>query len=341
MAKRITFGVDVAASAITTNKTFDTLDLGTQVSSPILGGLTALIQLNSSTVLKFAGGANAAYSGKKAGLRLSGRYVDAGYVSHGANFIQDDIIQYLASPYFNFFKGRLNVNLSGGIQQNNLDNTKTFTTVRKIGSVNLNMRPLKRLMVNLNYANYGTTRQSGFLQLNDSIQFSIVNSSLGANINFQVPTKKNAHAVVLTLQQNGVADRNELTREFTASDIIFTNLAYSLSITKLRLNSTLGINYSTIENFSGKTQARGVTASLAKGFFKDLMRVSVSANYQNRTLDGVTNGYILNNNVDVSYRFFKKHNIGVGFTTTQNTTNVAAFRAFNEQRFRINYGFTF
>ena len=76
----------------------------------------------------------------------------------------------------------MNISGSYGIQKDNLANQKLATTTRIIQSSNITLIPLKGLILQGNYSNYGTDQSSGKIQLNDSIRVSQVNQSLGGSL---------------------------------------------------------------------------------------------------------------------------------------------------------------
>lgn len=340
--KKVSFGADAAISAITYNKLLGTENLDSLgADAAKFSFINNYLYINASSMAKLAGQFFANYQSKNWSVKWMSKMVEPDYISHGANFIQDDLLQHTISPSFSLFKQRVNLGLSGGVQTDNLDNKKRATTERIIGSVNVNFRPLKRMIAMLSYSNYGTNQSSGAIQLNDSIRMSLVNASYNASIAYQFPSKKTSSQLSFNFQKSDVLDRNELTRKFSQSNIHFYNLNYSLGINKIKTNVTVGANWSDVNAYQNNVQAIGTVLSMNKAFFKNKLRFSTSFNFQNRYVNSVGNGYILSNNTDVNIQIKNKHQIGFGMGFMKNTSSVNSFRVFNEQRARLNYGFNF
>lgn len=340
--KKFSFGADVAVSAVTYNKLLGTenLDsLGADVAQ--FGFLNNYLYINASSLAKLAGHAFANYQGKKWSIKMMTKMVEPDFISHGANFIQDDVLQHTISPSFSMFKQKVNLGLSGGIQKDNLDNKKKATTERIIGSANINFRPLKRMIAMLSYSNYGTNQSSGAIQLNDSIRMSLVNATYNASLAYQFPSKTTSSQLSFNFQKSDVLDRNEITRLFSQSNIHFYNLNYSIGINKIKTNITVGCNLSDVDAYQNNVQSLGIVLGLKKAFLKNKLRFNTSFNYQKRYVNTITNGYIFSNNTDLDIQIKSKHQIGFGIGFMKNTTSINSFRVFNEQRARLNYGFNF
>jgi hypothetical protein len=340
--KAFTVGADGALSVITYNKNLGNISLdslGPDVAR--LAVLNNYLFINTSTLAKLAGNAFAAIQANQWGLRFTMRYVEPDFTSHGVYFIQDDLLQYTVNPSFSMFKQRVNINLNGGWQRDNLDNKKRATTERAIGSASISLKPLKRMYLLLSYANYGTSQNSGQIQINDSIRTSLVNTSYNGSIGYQIPAKRSSHQLVLSIQKNDVLDRNEFTSKYSQSNILFTNFNYSIGFNKIRTNISFGLNQSMVNTYGNNISSYGVNFGLNKSFFKNRMRLNSQVNYQERAVDEVANGYILSNNNDIQITLWKKHHLGIGVGIIKNTTSVNSIRTFNEQRARINYGFSF
>ncbi len=340
--KKLKFGFDAAVSFITHNRTLGAIELEEVIENDFLTSLANnFIEINPSSKAKFAGNAFLEYREKNWRLKYLAKYVESDFISHGANYIQDDLIQHTLSPSFSLFRRRVNFNLSGGYQRDNLNNYKKATTERVIGSASVNFTPLKRMMTTLSYSNYGTNQTSGLVQLNDSIRMSLVNSSIGSSISYQIPTERTSNQIVFNYQQNKVLDRNEFSRKYSESNINFYNLSYSLGINKAKISISIGSNYSDVKTYLNNIETYGGTLGINKTFFKNKLRVHNSLNYQQRFINKEKNGHIISNNTSINLQLKSKHSIGLIFTLIKNTTTVQAYSVFNEQRIQFTYGFNF
>ncbi len=339
--KTVSLGTNLAASALTANTFLDTISLDSFSGFEQLSFINDWIVLNASTNVKFAGNSFIQIKGKKASLKFTYRYVEPGYMSHGANYIQDDLKQYLTSSSISLFKQKLILNASAGLQYNNLDNTKTTTSERTIGSINMAIIPTSRLNINLNYANFGTSTQAGTSQVNDSIYLSLINENVSAGINYSIIKTKLNHLISINTLITTTNDRNEFTRKFTQSDVKFGSINYNLGINKIQLNIGLGISQTLLNTYNTYITIPGVNTSLRKALFKKSLNLIVNYNYQKRTLNTSKDGSVSTLAADVRYNLKKRNTFTVGFTYTENSSSIKTYRTYNENRLRIQYGYTF
>lgn len=341
--KALTFGGEGALSIITYNKWLGEIKLDSSLGNDAakFSAINNLITFNLSTKARFAGNGFINFQQEKYGIQFSSRYTQSEFISHGANYVQDDIFINTLSPSVVLFKGRVNVGTSVGIQQDNLDKTKQATTKRLVSSANVSFKPIKRSMVAVSYSNYGTTQSSGNIQLNDSVLMSIVNTTYGLSASYQFPTKNYTQAFSGNIQKSDVLDRNEFTKGFSQSSVLFTGVNYNLGVNKIKANFSTGLIYSLVNTYGGNIKSNGINLSVSKNFLKNAIRISTSFGYQERYFNNKKNGYIATNNTNFNYNYKKKHNFGLGFNITKNTSSVRSIRAFNEQRIRFNYGFNF
>ena len=86
------------------------------------------------------------YSLKIAQITLGYRRIDPDYESLGIPFINNDVEDITASLSWRMLANKIAISTSGGLQRNNLDNTKNAINRRIIGSVNVNYN-INKIMV--------------------------------------------------------------------------------------------------------------------------------------------------------------------------------------------------
>ncbi|MEM9928310.1 MAG: hypothetical protein AAF840_00700 [Bacteroidota bacterium] len=99
--------------------------------------LAFLIRPNISTSANYAGDAGLTLRLKSFGLGLNYRRVMPDYQSLGVNYLLDDTETLTIAPRLSLAKGKLNLNGSLGLQRNNLAEQRKASTLRQIGSANL------------------------------------------------------------------------------------------------------------------------------------------------------------------------------------------------------------
>ena len=233
IGKHIALDGDIGASLLTrdlqaasfdidaTNPLYKYYDLAKKFISP-----------NISTRYFLGGRGGITYFNRTFKLALNYRYVQPNYESFGAYYFQQDIQQITVAPAFILLKGKLNFGGSYGIQNDNLLKIKAFKTTRNIGSLNLTYNPSRQFGFTLNYSNFGTSQESGRIQLNDSVRISFVNQTYGGNVRFTKTSPTRTSLVMLMGNVMGLTDRNEFTQRLAQVNTFVGVLNYSLTFNK-------------------------------------------------------------------------------------------------------------
>lgn len=338
--KRIRFGTNLAASVLTANTFLDTLYADSLDGFERFSFVNKAITLNASTNVKFASNSFVQLKLKNQSVKFSYRYVEPGYMSHGANYLQDDLKQYLLSTNFSMFKQKVIVGASGGVQYNNLDRTKAATSERTIGSVNVLLMAGSSTSIQANYSNFGTSTTGRSSLLNDSVLLSLVNQNVGFGVTHTWVKTKTSHQVGLNALLTTTSDRNEFTRVYTQNDLVFGSINYSLGISKIKLSVGSGCSYTTLSSYANHTKIPGANFSLRKGLLKNNLNLSVNYTYQVRMVNSIHDGNVQTVSADVRYSLKKHNSFLLGLAHTDNTSSLNS-PSFNETRLRIQYGYTF
>ena len=83
--------------------------------------------------------------------------VDPGYRTLGSLYFNDDIENFTLGTRFNLLKSKINLNLKGGLQRNNLTNDQKNQYNRFVGSAIALWRITKALNLNVNYSSFNST----------------------------------------------------------------------------------------------------------------------------------------------------------------------------------------
>lgn len=339
--KKLSFGLNVAASVITTNTFLKEIRIDSIKGFEKFGFLNNWMAINLTTNVKFAGTSFVQLKLKNISFKFSYRHVEPGFSSHGAYYLQDDLQQYLTSTNFSLFKQKVMIGASGGLQFNNLDKTKAATSRRTIGSLNLMFLLGTRTSIGLTYSNYGTTMLSSALQMNDSIYMSIINQNIGLTSSYSWAKPNYVHQIGFNSMFTNVDDKNEFTPAFTRNDILFNSLSYNLSMNEIQLNAGLGLSHTLLNSYNSNVAIPGFQANLRKTLFKKTMNFSFTCNFQKRIVNEANDGNIQTLSTDIRYTLKKKNTFSVGFTHTLNNSSAITSRTFNENRIRLQYGYTF
>lgn len=336
--KILDLNIDFAVSAVT----LDTRIIDSAITElAAIKPYTKFMTLNRSTRPFLAGNTSLGYSKKFFRIKVEYRRVDPEYQTLGSYYIANDFQQYTISPTFMMFKNKLILNGSYGIRTNNLLKDQLSTTTSKIGSAYLNINPKPHYGFAFNYSNYGTDLNSGQVQLNDSILFSIINQSIGGSFRLSKTKGKKTKSFVLNAQTQSLIDNNIITRANTESNSMVISTTYNKGNGIKGINFGLGGNYTQVNNNVGIFQLIGPSFNIRKTFTKTKFNISGVASFQQKVKQGALDGNITNIGGNLSYTFKKKHNLGLMLNALFNRTNNVSIYTFNEQRASIRYSFNF
>lgn len=312
-----------------------------EITTGIPESVSKFIELNSSSTANPAAKFLAGLSIKNFDLTGQFEYIGANFRSLAMYFMQNDVMRYSVSPSLRLFKGRLTLAGSVGLQSDNVAEQKIITTTRLIQSANVGIMPLKNMMFQVQYSNFGTDQSSGKIQLNDSIKISQVNSSYGGTWSYTLPGKRVTSNVMLSTNKQSVNDFNIVTARFSASDVLVGTANGSFSLNKIKTTFGLGYMYNEYSNYAGNYQTAGPSTSISWAQKKGKFRVNASYTHQQRFKEQVLDGKIQSLSINVNYQIKKKHKFGVRTVFSNNTTSSTSFQIATQQRLGFNYGYTF
>ena len=333
--KKIRGSAEAAISVLTRDIRLDSLPFEE------LSQYNKFIPINLSSVANPAVKGNITYGSKYFDLGIQGDYVGPNYQSLGIYFIQNDVLRGTIRPKLRLFKRKLNLSGSFGIQKDNLANQKLATTTRIIQSSNITVIPLKGLILQGNYSNYGTDQSSGKIQLNDSIRVSQVNQSLGGSMVYTKMGKIFFSNFTATYNQQSLNDFNVVTSKFSESDIKTASLMYGLSHSPSKISMSLGLTVNDIIMSTGRNKGLGPSASFSMNLFKGKVTLNTNATYQFRSVNDVSDGNILSLGTNVSINAWENHRIGIRNQYTQNNSSLQSILVLTQNRIGFTYGYTF
>lgn len=321
-----------ALSVITRNVLNDTLK-----QTELINQLDQVQRVNTTTYGAFAGHMQTGLQYDKWGTIFRVKRISGDYRSLGINFIQDDLLEYSVNPNVRLFNNRLMLSGSYGFYRDNVSNKRINTTYRNILNTQVSANLSSKVSVNASYSNFGTTRENGQLQLNDSITFSIINESIMFNINTQV--NKNLSLAVFAMTQNS-KDRNIFTQKFNNSETYNTGVSSQFSVFKIyKINAS--INVASFRIYEQTTQNVSLNCGTGRSFFKKKLNLNVTAMHTIRQQKNSTNGSATNLSMRVGVKPNKANQFSLQYRYSVNKTGVVSNQFFNEQRLNIQYAFVF
>lgn len=278
------------------------------------------------------------YTAVDAGLDYEGSGFTAGvgyrriapeYRSLGAYFFNNDIRDLLGKLSFGMFDGRVNVNLSGGVQSNNLDNSKPSTTQRGIYSADVAYAH-EAFSAGANYSN--NTTDVGFVlnQELDSLNAVIISQDAGVNLNYSLPSGEggNQHVFTVTGNVQQVTDDIDNPQVSATSRLVSANFGYNLLLTGPQIRFSSRLNYNQNELAQMLLRRYGAGVGLAKSFSEGKINLGIDLNlFLNSNEEGGSS-----NNLNGQFR--SAFQLGKGFSINMNwgllRTDAETMEAFSE-----------
>ncbi|MBW7890627.1 MAG: hypothetical protein H3C48_06320 [Chitinophagaceae bacterium] len=346
LQNKLIFDLDAGGSLYTKDSRLEKFT--DSAAFPIMPWAGGLVKLNSSSEFSKAVTTSLGYNFRTGSLTGKYQRVDPGYRSLGAYYFQEDVEQFTISPSFSMLKGKLYLNLSGGLSHDNLNNKKYATTKRSIYAANVNIAAGKKFNIGLDYSNFGVNQRKGIGDFfDDSTAMSAINASYGTVISYRTASSDNSitHQVAVSANYQNTNDLNRFTEEYTNAHTFIGSLSYNLSLVPVKANASAGITYNNTEVYTGTITNISPFLRLSKMFLENKLRLSLSENVQLRQSDGLGDDYTSNTGLAVSYTI-SKHTIGItgGYLTNKykiGTSGGAAAKNFSEIRSNISYSFHF
>ncbi len=314
--KNLTIDAEYSTSVLTRDLRFssDSVTVTTSFLKRLAGSS------NSSTEIYHAIKAGLNYSFAQTALGINYERVDPGYQTLGGYFFTNDFENITATISQNFWKGKMTASLNGGVQRDDLKNTKQSNMRRLIGAANIGIRPSKKLNIGLTYSNLQsyTFIRTGFEQINqvtpyqnlDTLNFTQLSQNAGLNISYAIKqTKEQSQSISFTGNFMETANKKgDVIRLGDATRFFNGSINHTLALTTKDLAIATGFNYS--YNYAAQIEGTtmGPMINVSKMFFKKVLRTNYGVAYNtSNSLNRKVN--VLNIRSGASATIAKKHNI--------------------------------
>ncbi|MCX6271326.1 MAG: hypothetical protein NTU44_08945, partial [Bacteroidetes bacterium] len=333
LSKKIIFQFDGAGSVYTN----DTRALELKGKKQEKYG--SLIKIRVSTQLLTAGQASLVYNDRNFGLKIQYKRVDPDYKSMGAYYFQGDLESYTVEPNFRFFKQKLRLGGSIGLQHDNILKQKLVTTDRTIGSVNLSFSPVQQYGIDISYANYGIAQKAGIRPVNDTVKIAQANQNINVMNRLSFTNKIRVINIILITSYQNLTDLNPYTANYTENTVIYCSLNFSVTL----LSSGMTLNAGMIGNnndFTGtRLQMLGPSAGISREIIKKMLSGNLNTSYLVNRVGGKSSGGVVNGNLGLNFRPFKKHSLNLNINLINNRLTTDKSQSFTEFRFNLGYHF--
>ncbi|GGG83399.1 hypothetical protein GCM10007415_15570 [Parapedobacter pyrenivorans] len=343
--KKLSIESDGAASIYTRDLnspiTFDS------IADPMLKRLKGLLDVNGSTEWFLAFNAGIGYREKNYGIKVNYRRIEPDFKTMGAYFFANDVENITINPNFTLPNGKLRVNASLGIQQDNVNLQKEATNKRIIGAGTIGAEITDQLGVDINYSNFSNNQRPNTLRFADSLKIVQTTQTLNIMPRYTVVSEHIVHMVMLSVNLSGMKDYNSYFEQDAANRDINTSqylMNYNLSFPAKLLSVFASVSYTAMEGAGTETSYSGVTLGGNYSLAKQQLQAGVNTSLmQGKTPTGKS--MIINGSLNLNYRINGWQSIRASFFLTNNNPgsvvtgiNPAFTETRGELAYQINFG---
>ncbi len=345
LVKNIRLTSEYANSYLTTDKRGTMLVNRTKLFEPP----TWFMPVKTTTISRNAFNANATYNHSRYSLGVGYERIDPYYQTLGAYYFTNNLENATLNVSANFFDHKLSFNGNGGLQKDNLDQSKANTSNRVVGSMSVNYVPGDKLNLNLSYSNFTsyTNVRSNFEYVNqtepydnwDTLDFRQISQNMNLNSNYRfISNEKQRHAVNMNITYQTSDDQ----QGETSNKGVFYNIntSYILSLIPVNLNISLSYYMNRNQVATSDSYTMGPAANVSKLFLNKTLRTSLSFSYNASETNNVRSGETYNIRANASYKLKKQHNFNLNFLhQIRNYKNTLQNHA--NKTLTITFGYTY
>ncbi len=346
IAKKYTIRAEYASTAITQDIRADK----STISTKNLAGLL----FNNKTSTEFHNALRAGLDVNIAQMKVGVGYerVDPNYETLGAYYFNSDFENITLNLTRSFLNNKVNLSFNIGYQRDNLNNQKTQSLGRTVGSVNATYQMTDAITFTGMYSNFTSFTNQNLNQFDDindndltdeeqeALNYRQLSQNANVSLNWALSKKKNL-TQTMNLNYSLASSANEengVIRVGQANNFHNGNAVYTIGFPQnaLTVSSSLNYNYSDIG--TDDSNALGASLNINKLFFKNKLNTTLGASYntsENKNLQ--TN--VLNFRTSVGTVIAKKHNLSLNaIQLFRGATNLETL---NELTVTFNYSYAF
>lgn len=267
--------------------------------------------------------------------------IDPGYRSMGAYFFTNDIEVVNINQSVILLNNKINVRGSLGLQHNNLDNTKKYTSKRTVGALNMSYQINKYFGIDASYNNFTTNQKAGSMAVIDSLKLYQVNKTFTITPRYMISSEKYTHMLMLLFTNMALDDKNKTTENQTETNTNILNLTYSVGIIPSKLNISASLSNTKLKNNLYENILTGITLGISKMLLSDKLSLSWNNSYMVNKIND-EKGNVVNSTLTAGFRFLKKNNINLNLYYISNQFEEGSNQpSYKEYRGDISYVYTF
>lgn len=330
ITKKLTLDAEIDWSAFTSD---------TRIPETVLEGysylnnLGSLLYANTTSTFNKAMYAKLKYKKKKLGLKLNYRRIDPEYKTMGSVYLNNDFEDITAGASYQFLNKKLNTNVSGGFQRNNLNNDKASEMARLISSIGVNYTPNQTWNFSSTFSNFNSQSQMTLINSFDTIRYAQITKNAGLQIVRN--TIKDSKRIGIT---TGLNFQNAKINGETNTVFYNAQLGIQYGITKTKTNFSFNISANKNIAQGIETTAIGPSLSIGKVINKNKISLGYIASFLKSFTASYSDGFIINNKISAKYKIDKHHAIMSNISLIRRESLA---KSYTETVASIGYNFVF
>ncbi len=300
---------------------------------------------------------SAGYQGSWYGLQVRYERIAPEYQTLGAYYFNNDLENITVAPSVRLFKNTLNLMGNVGIQHNNLDETRTATTERWVGSLNAAYTPSEHWNLSASHSNFSAytnmrPQADPYFRNNlDTLDFYQVTNTTNATASYLFGKENHQQSLMLSGSYQKASEEADYQGGSTLSDFYSANASYSHTLSSLQTILATGVNYNSSNSPGVNSTFWGPMVSLTRSFREKTLRSSISSSYNQSAANGVASSDVWNTRGSVNYapkgdqqagkRDAGKHHFSGGLNVLRRFKATAQSPGFTEWTATAGYTYSF
>ena len=284
-------------------------------------------------------------------LGIAYERIDPGYATLGAYYFNSDLENITLNGSAGLLNGKINLAATGGVQRDNVDNTKMTTMRRMVGSLNANYAPSQRFNVAASWSSFQTYTniRPQFESINqltpydnlDTLTFTQIstNASLSGMYRFGKGENSNRN-FHLNISWQDASDKQGNAQQYAGTSFYNINAGYAMGLRSHNSSLTLTWNTAISDGPHISTSTFGPMVSIARSLLDKRLRTTLSSSYNHTYSNAVKVNRIVNGRLNGVLSLHNKHKINlsavvVNRTMSEGKRNLMEFTA------TIGYNYSF
>ena len=284
-------------------------------------------------------------------LGIAYERIDPGYRTLGAYYFNSDLENITLNGSAGLLNGKIDVAATGGVQRDNVDNTKMSTMRRMVGSLNATYSPSQRFNVMASWSSFQTYTniRPQFESINqltpydnlDTLNFTQVSKNASLSGMYRPGQGENSNRNFhLNISWQDASDKQGNVQQYAGTSFYTINAGYTMGLRSNNSSVALTWNTAISDGPHMSNSTLGPMVSIVRSLLAKRLRTTFSSSYNRSYSNGVKVSRIINGRLNGILSLHNKHKINISAVVvhravSEGKTNLVEFTA------TIGYNYSF